>query len=75
MDFKNQGKAKVFKHEDPRSRSLTYLEMGVYLYCNVDKVIASGFYCKLLPACAGNHWYFEFHCAEMLSRNTVMLYG
>ena len=37
MDFKNLGKFEVFNHEDPRARSLTYLE--VYLYCNVDKVI------------------------------------
>ena len=39
MDFKNQGKAKVFKHKDPRARSLTYLKMGPYLYCNIDTVI------------------------------------
>ena len=28
MDFKNRGEAKVFKHEDPRARSLTNLENG-----------------------------------------------
>ena len=28
MDFKNRGKVKVFKHEDPRAQSLTYLENG-----------------------------------------------
>ena len=28
MDFKNRGEAEVFKHEDPRARSLTYLENG-----------------------------------------------
>ena len=39
MDFKNQGEAEVFKYEDTRVRSLTYLENGMYLYSNVDKVI------------------------------------
>ena len=28
MDFKNRGEAEVFKHEDPRAWSLTYLENG-----------------------------------------------
>ena len=28
VDFKNQGEAKVFKHKDPRARSLTHLENG-----------------------------------------------
>ena len=31
MDFKNQGEAEVFKHEDTRAQSLTDLENGVYL--------------------------------------------
>ena len=28
MDFKNQGKAEIFKHKDLRARSLSYLENG-----------------------------------------------
>ena len=28
VDFKNRGKAEVFKHEDPGAWSLTYLENG-----------------------------------------------
>ena len=28
VDFKNRAKTKVFKHEDTRVRSLTYLENG-----------------------------------------------
>ena len=32
MDFKNRGEAEVFKHEDPRVRSLTYLEnRGIFI--------------------------------------------
>ena len=28
MDFKNRGEAEVFRHEDLRAQSLTYLENG-----------------------------------------------
>ena len=43
MDFKNRGEAKVFKHKDTRAWSLSYLENGVYLYCNMDKVVVGLF--------------------------------
>ena len=46
MDFKNQGEAEVFKHEDPKVWSLTYLENGdvFILQCRQSNCV---FYYKL----------------------------
>ena len=42
MDFKNQGEAEGFKHEDPSARSLSYLENG-----GVFILICKGITCGL----------------------------
>ena len=46
MDFKNRGEAEVFKHEDPRAWSLTYLEnWGVFILKRSEGRLGScGFY-------------------------------
>ena len=43
MDFKNRGEAEVFKHEDPRAWSLTYLENGGIFILKRSEAVVVGF--------------------------------